>query len=105
MDKFTVESGRPFQWRRGLRLQATEETQFILPGALWVDGEAIRTVIDVSDDNVRLAIDQSDDGRVKSFHIYLEPGQYITLHRSSEAIAIALEKKEVELKVFWNEDA
>ena len=99
MTILTVEPGKPFEWRRGLRLQATEDTQLILPGALWVKGEALGSVIEVSDDEARVTINQADDGIVRRIHVFLRTGEHATLHHNSEAIAIGQGEKQITLNV------
>ena len=105
METLTVESGKPFEWRRGLRLQATEETQLILPGALWVQGQALGSIVEVSDDGARVAIDQSNDGSITRIRVFLKPGQCVTLHRNSEAVAIAKNSKQIALQVLQSGNA
>jgi len=105
MATLTVVAGKPFEWRRGVRLQAVSETQLVLPGGLWVQGQALATVIEVSDDDARIAVDQAGDGSVRKIHVFLKPGQHVILHRNSEAIALAKEAREIQLNVLQDTNA
>ena len=105
MATLTLTVGKPFEWRRGLCLQAIDGVQLVLPGALWVQGKALRNVIEISDDEVRMAFDQANDGKVRKIHIFLKSGQHVTLHRNSEAIAVAEGREEVRMSVLEGPNA
>ena len=91
--------GQVFQWRRGVRLKASEDTQLALPGELLREGEQIGSIIAV-DDDAEIGFRQRDDGSFEAIILRLRAGHTVELHRSSDALLIADDDRE---RVFYVE--
>jgi len=89
----TMRRGQVFQWRRGLRLRATEDTQLALPGELVRDREQIGSIIEV-DDDAEIGFRQRDDGSFEAIILRLRAGHAVALHRSSDVLLIADDDRE-----------
>jgi hypothetical protein len=86
-----------FQWRRGLRLQASEDTQLALPGELVRDAEQIGSIVEVDDDD-EIGFPQRADGSFESIILRLRAGHAVLLHRSSDVMLLADDDRE---RVFY----
>ena len=93
----TMRRGQVFQWRRGVRLQASEDTQIALPGELLREGEQIGSIIDVSDD-AEIGFRQRTDESFEAIILRLRAGHTAELHRGSDALLIADDDRE---RVFY----
>jgi len=89
----TMRRGQVFQWRRGLRLRATEDTQLALPGGLVREPEQIGSIIEV-DDDAQIGFRQRADGSFEAIILQLRAGHRVLLHRSSDALLIANDDRE-----------
>jgi hypothetical protein len=85
--------GQVFQWRCGLRLQASEDTELALPGELVRDGEQVGSIIDI-DDDAEIGFRQLPDGSFEAIILRLRTGQEVELHRSSHALLLADDDRE-----------
>ena len=93
----TMRRGQVFQWGRGVRLQASEDTQIALPGELVREGEQIGSIIDVSDD-AEIGFRQRPDESFEAIILRLRAGHTVELHRGSDALLIADDDRE---RVFY----
>ena len=89
----TMRRGQIFQWRSGLRLRATEDTQLALPGELVRQQEQIGSIVEV-DDDAQIGFRQRADGSLEAIILQLRAGQRALLHRSSDALLIADDDRE-----------
>ena len=95
----TMRRDQVFQWRRGVRLQANEDTQIALPGELLREGEEIGSIISVSDE-AEIGFRPREDGSFEAIILRLRAGHTVELHRSSDALLIADDDRE---RVFYVE--
>jgi hypothetical protein len=95
----TMRRGQVFQWRRGFRLRATEDTQLALPGELVREQEQIGSIVEV-DDDAQIGFRQRADGSFDAIILQLRAGRRVLLHRASDALLIADDDRE---RVFYVE--
>ena len=88
-ESLAVAPGKPFEWRRGLKLQATENIHLIFPAGILIKDKPFSAVIEASSDDTRIAIGEQQDGSFGKVHVFLKAGQNVTLHRNTEAIVAA----------------
>lgn len=81
--------GQPFAWRRGLRLEATEETHLAVPGELVRQNEQLGSIVEISDNDAEVRFQQREGGGIEAIHLFLKPGQSVVLHRASEVFVVA----------------
>ena len=93
----TMRAGQIFQWHRGLRLQAAEDTRLALPGELIRNDEQIGSIIEV-DHDADVGFQKRSDGTVEAIHMRLHAGHTVTLHRSSDVLLVARDREE---RVFY----
>lgn len=93
----SIRRGQVFQWRRGLRLQASEDSQFAFPGELVRGEEQIGSIIEV-DADAEIGFRQRADGSFEAIILRLRAGHAVTLHRSSDILLIADDDRE---RVFY----
>jgi hypothetical protein len=79
-----VKSGQLFAWRRGIRLEAIEDSEIILPGEIFREGEELGSVIE-ADDDADIGFHQRPDGSFDRIILRLKAGHKATLHRGSQA--------------------
>lgn len=89
----SMRRGQIFQWRRGLKLQASEDTQLALPGELMREDEKIGSIIEV-DDDAEIGFRQRPDGSFEAIILRLRTGHSVELHRSSDAVLLADDDRE-----------
>jgi hypothetical protein len=89
----SMRRGQIFRWRRGLKLQASEDTQLALPGELVRDEEQIGSIIEV-DDDAEIGFRQRPDGSFEAIILSLRAGHAVALHRSSDAVLLAEDDRE-----------
>jgi hypothetical protein len=81
----TIKNGQMFAWRRGIRLQAIEDSEIILPGEIFREGEELGSVIE-ADDDADIGFHQRPDGSFDRIILRLKAGHTATLHRGSQAL-------------------
>jgi hypothetical protein len=100
-ERITIECGKTFAWRRGLSLEATEDSAFLFPGAIVQDGETIGGIIEASDDDMQIGFEPNPNGPgFQTITIVMKYGQSVTLHRSSEVMHAPLTQKDKHPKEF-----
>jgi len=74
----------PFVWTANTTLEAIEEIIVVLPGDLVGDDEVIDSVIQISDDDTKIAFEpSSDESTFKSISLWLQPGTQVTLTKTA----------------------
>ena len=81
----TIKGGQMFAWRQGIRLQAIEDSEIILPGEIVRDGEQIGSIIE-ADDEADIGFQPRPDGTFERIILRLKAGHTATLHRGSQAL-------------------
>ncbi len=91
---FSVIPNQRFDWLGGVRLYATEASEFVFPGELIERKEIIGTVIDASPQNIQIGFTETPDRTSFSdIRVHLEPGQSVRLAKSTEAFLIASDNR------------
>jgi len=85
----TMRAGETFQWRRGLRLQAVEDSQLAFPGGLVRDGERFGSIVEVDDDDAEMGFKQRPDGSFEVIYLRIRAGCTVALHRPSDVLLVA----------------
>jgi hypothetical protein len=86
----SVTPGETFPWLKGTRIEATELTDFVLPGALIGSDEPIGSIIKASSDDIQIGFDEDPQTHeIVTIRIRLLAGQAITLDRSAQGILVA----------------
>jgi hypothetical protein len=93
-----IRSGTPFEWKRGLRLQATEEVHLIFPAGILIEGQPFKSVIEISNDDARIAVGEKD-GKLGKVHVFLKAGDNVILRRNTEALFASEVQKETSFVV------
>ena len=70
-----------------------EDTHLVFPGQLWSEGESIGAVIAVSSDQAEIGFEKDPTGRIETSHLMLKANQSVALHRNSEAVVVAKDKR------------
>lgn len=90
-----AEPGKMFAWKKGVWLEATETTVFLLPGQIIGENEKIGSIIETSSDEVMIGFTKSpDDKSITEIRLKLEAGQSATIRRSAQAMMVADDSRE-----------
>ena len=81
----TIKGGEMFAWRRGIRLQAIEDSEIIFPSEIFREGEELGSVIE-ADDDADIGFHQRPDGSFDRIILRLKAGHTATLHRGSQTL-------------------
>ena len=74
----------PFVWTANTTLEATREIIIVFPGNVISGDEVIKSVIQVSDDDTKMAIEPSpDEIAFESISLWLQPGTQVTLTKTA----------------------
>ena len=81
----TIKGGQMFAWRSGIRFQAIEDSEIILPGEIVRVDEQIGSIIE-ADDEAEIGFHKRPDGSFDRIILRLKAGHTATLHRGSQAL-------------------
>ena len=99
--KITIAAGEIFRWRKGLRLQAVEQSSFLIPGALFRKGEKMGEMLELSDDEADIIfLDKPTKDAFPNIAVILKPGKTMRLNRNCEVKHIHLQGEEKRAKEF-----
>jgi len=86
-----------FSWHRGVRLEASEDSELIFPGEILRDEEQIGSIIEV-DDDAEIGFRQRPDKSFDLIILRLKAGHTVTLHRGADVL---LGGSDAEERVFY----
>jgi hypothetical protein len=99
--KITISADEIFRWRKGTCLRATEQSSFIIPGAIFRKGEKIGDILELSDDDTDVVLlDKPKQDTFPNMAVILKPGSTMRLNRNCEVKHIHLEGEEKHAKQF-----
>ena len=82
-----IEPNKVFSWKVGACLVSKQPVQIVFPGSLIRNDEAVGSIIDVSDDNARIAFVESQDGAsFVEIDLYIQANTAVRLHRGTQAV-------------------
>lgn len=99
MSKATISvvANKPFHWSRGTQLRARISTVIAVPAEILIEGEALGSIIELSNDDTRIAFQEAakSGGGFAMILIELQSGTSLKLNRSTEAVALGSASEEV----------
>ena len=81
----TIKGGQMFAWRSGICFEAIEDSEIILPGEIFREGEELGSIIEV-DDDAHIGFHQRPDGSFDRIILRMKAGHKATLRRGSQAL-------------------
>lgn len=101
LQKITIAIGEIFRWRKGLCLQAVEQSSFLIPGVLFRKGEKVGEILELSDDEADIVfLDKPTKDVYPNMAVVLKPGKTMRLNRNCEVKHIHLQGEEKHSKEF-----
>lgn len=87
MGQLDIQPNSVFEWTRGQCLKALSRTMIVLPASIIRDGEPLKNILELSNDETPIAFQGSKSGNGFEFIIVdLQVGDSIRLYRSTEVI-------------------
>lgn len=87
MSRLNIRPNSVFEWNEGRCLKALSRTMIVLPAGIISEGEPLKNVLELSNDETPIAVQESKSGNGYDFMIVdLQSGDSMKLKRSTEVI-------------------